>query len=66
MKNLQTISGREIKVTANHSARTFTIRTNAAKYRTFKMDKQEFNSALYWTGQDWQEFLKTSEYHKVK
>lgn len=66
MKNLQTISGREIKVTANHSARTFTIRTSAAKYRTFKMDKQEFNSAFYWTGQDWQEFLKSSDYYKVK
>lgn len=67
MKTLRTISDREIKVTANHSARTFTIRTNAAKYRTLPMSKDEFNHAnRNWTGNDWQQFLKTDEYYTVK
>ena len=54
------------KATANHSKRTFTIRKNGTTYRTFKMDKEEFNSALYWTENDWQHFLKSSDYYKVK
>lgn len=66
MKNLTTITGRELKITANNSARTFTIRTSFAKYRTCKMSRQEFLSALRWTGNDWQEFLKTDEYYVVK
>lgn len=66
MKTLRTISDREIKVTANHSARTFTIRKNGTTYRTLKMDKEEFNSAIYWTTNDWQQFLKSSDYYKVK
>jgi hypothetical protein len=67
MKTLHTISDREIKVTPNHSRNTFTIRTSAAKYRTLPMSKYEFNNAnRNWTGNDWQQFLKTDEYYKVK
>ena len=66
MKTLKTITGREINVSSNKSARTFTVKTDAATYRTNKMSKEEFNSALNWTGNDWQQFLKTDEYYRVK
>jgi hypothetical protein len=57
---------REIKVRANHSKRTFTIRTGEGfKYRTIQMDKDEFNSCLYNTVNDWAQFLRSSDYYKV-
>lgn len=65
MKNLKTISGRELKVSSNKSARTFTIRTDAAKFRTHPMNKEEFNSCLNNTGNDWQQFLNSGDYYKV-
>ena len=59
-----------IKVTANQSARTFTIRTFVdcklhAKYRTTEMSKQEFDECEYNTESDWNEFLKCGSYYKV-
>ncbi len=65
MKTLTTISNRKLKVSSNKSARTFTIRTEAGKYRTLPMSKEEFNSCLNNTGNDWQQFLKGSDYFKV-
>ena len=64
---LKTITGRVIKVTPNNSNRTFTIRTGGAKYRTIRMSKDEFESAKrkYWTGNDWNHFLKTDEYYRA-
>ena len=55
-----------MKITSNKSARTYTINVGYAKYRTFKMSKQEFDSAYYWSQNDWNQFLKTDEYFKVK
>lgn len=66
MENLTTITGRKISVTANKSAKTFTIRTNGSKYRTIKMSKDEFNSCENNTGNDWADFLKSSDYYLVK
>lgn len=63
---LKTITGSLIKVTPNNSKRTFTIRTTSAKYRTNRMDKDDFASAKYWTGNDWSQFLKTDEYYVVR
>lgn len=66
---MKTITGVEIKVTANHSARTFTIRKNTSKYRTTKFpNKQEFDHAnRFWTANDWQNFLSsTSDYYVVR
>lgn len=64
---MKTITGREIKVKSNKSKRTFTIRTDAGKYRTLPFSKQEFEQAdIFWTGNDWQNFLKTDGYYKVK
>lgn len=66
MKTLKTITGREITiVSSNKKNRTFTIKTDAAKYITNKMSKDEFNQAQYWTGNDWNQFLKTDEYSKI-
>ena len=65
MKTLKTITGEEIRITSNKSKRTFTIRTEAGKYRTFQMSQEEFDSAEYWTGNDWKQFLKTDEYYRV-
>lgn len=67
MKTLKTITGREIKVTANHSARTFTIRSNGSKYRTTRLNQDDFHSCLNNTGNDWADFLKYSQdYSLVK
>lgn len=66
MKTLKTITGRVIKVTPNNSKRTFTLRTDGAKYRTNRMDKDEFEGAKSWTGNDWSQFLKTDEYYPVR
>lgn len=66
MKTLHTISDRELKVSSNKRERTFRIKTESATFKTFPMSKDEFNSAEYWTGQDWQQFLRTDEYYKIK
>jgi len=66
MKIFTTISGREIKVSSNKSKRTFTITTAVGKYRTFPMEKDEFNSCLNNTGNDWQQYLNSSsDYYKI-
>lgn len=65
MKLFTTITGREIKVSANRSARTFIIKTESGKYRTTKMDKEEFQSNLNNTGNDWQQFLNGCDYYAV-
>ena len=62
---MKTISGREIKVTANQSKKTFTIRTETAKYRTYPMSKEEFKNCENNTANDWQQFLKSDDYYRV-
>ena len=66
MKTFKTITGRIIKVSANKSKRTFTIKTDAATYRTSPMTKEEFESCEYNTGNDWNDFLKSNDYYKVR
>ncbi len=63
---MKTITGRQIQVSANHIKRTFTIRTDVAKYRTLPMSKEEFESCLNNTGNDWQNFLKSNYYFKYE
>ena len=66
-KNAETSTGREIKVSSNKKTITFTIRNDAAKYRTLAFTREEFDKAdRFWTGQDWQNFLKTDNYYKIK
>ena len=60
-----------IKVVANQTKRTFTIRTYvngkfSAKYRTIQFSKEEFSENEYNTENDWREFLKSSDYSEVK
>jgi len=71
-KNIKTmqVSNQTLKVTANQSARTFTIRTYVngvfyTKYRTVKFSKQEFEENENNTENDWKQFLKTSDYYAV-
>lgn len=66
MKNLHTITGRELKITSNKSKRHFTIITESSKFRTFPMSKEEFKSCEHNTGNDWNQFLKSDDYYKVK
>jgi hypothetical protein len=67
MRTLTTISRRELKVSSNKSKKTFTIRTESAKYRTLPMSREDFEHAnRNWTGNDWQQFLKTDEYVEVR
>ena len=61
---------KNISVTANQSARTFTLRVydkgkKYAKYRTIQMSQEEFDSSEHNTENDWKQFLKTDEYYKV-
>lgn len=63
--NYTTITGRQIKVRPNVSKKHYTIVTESGRYRTLPMGNEEFNNANYWTGNDWQNFLKTDEYFKV-
>lgn len=64
---MRTITGREIKVSPNHSAKTFTIRTESGKYRTNRMSKDEFYDNIHNTGNDWQEYLNgAGSYYKIK
>lgn len=63
---LTTISGRTIKVNSNVSKRHFTIKTESGTYRTYPMSKQEFEENEYNTGNDWQQFLNSDDYYKVR
>jgi hypothetical protein len=60
-----------IKATANQRLRRFTLRCYEnevmyAKYKTVFMTQEEFNSAEFWTQEDWKQFLRTTdEYYKV-
>ena len=54
------------KITSNKQKRHYTINKGYAKYRALPMDKKEFNSAYYWTINDWKQFLKTDEYFLLK
>lgn len=66
MKTLTTNLGETLKISANHSRRTFTIRTEVAKYRTIRLSNEEFNSCLNNTGQDWRQFLRSDDYYEVR
>lgn len=60
----------QIRVTPNHSKRTFTIREylcNGAtlKFRTIPFSRNEFESMLYNTEEDWHQFLKTDAYYRI-
>jgi arsenate reductase-like glutaredoxin family protein len=55
----------EIMVKANNSRRTFTIVTDVAKYRTYQMSKEEFQSCLHNTQNDWRNFLRSDDYYKI-
>ena len=65
MRVFKTISGRTIKVTSNKRLRHYTIKTESGKYRTFKLDKDSFNSCRHNTGNDWQAYLNSNDYYKV-
>ena len=59
-----------IKATANQSKRTFTIRCYDngklyAKYRTYPMTQEQFDTEEYNTQNDWNQFLKSNDYYKV-
>ena len=62
----KTISGCTITATPNYKKRTFTIRTETGKYRTFPMSKQKFNSSIHDTANDWQNYLKYENYLVIK
>jgi len=65
MKTYKTITGEEIRVSSNKSARTFTIRTSGGKFRTYPTSRKEFENNEYNTGNDWKDFLKSNDYYKV-
>lgn len=64
---MKIIQESEINVCANKSRRTFTIRVNGNKYRTVRMNKEEFNNNSNNTANDWRYFLHScsGDYYKV-
>jgi hypothetical protein len=64
-KTFTTISNYEIKVRENNSKKHFTIITSGGKYKTLPMNKEEFNSCLNNTANDWKQFLKSNDYYKI-
>ena len=59
-----------IKVKANKSLRTFTIRKYIneklfVKYRTIELNQDEFDREEMITENDWKHFLKSDDYYKV-
>ena len=53
---------RTIKATPNYRKRTFTLRTSTGfKYRTECMNKEDFNSCLNNTTNDWAYYLKSNQ-----
>ena len=60
-----TNTGEKISVSANQSKRTFTIRTEYAKYRTYRMSKEDFENEERNTGNDWKYFLRSDDYFRV-
>ena len=52
-----------MKVKANKSKRTFTIRTANAKYRTCVFSKEEFEENELNTSSDWEHFLRTQDFY---
>lgn len=66
MKIYKTITGRTITVvSSNKKNRTYIIKTDVAKYITNKMSKLDFENAKFWTGDDWNQYLKSDEYSKI-
>lgn len=67
--NLEKDKKMKITATANYSAQTFTIRKTdgefKSKYRTIRLSKDEFNSCLHNTENDWKQFLKSDDYYVV-
>ena len=60
-----------ITATANNKNRTYTIRQYdkdilISKYRTFKMNKQDFKSNIHNTLNDWKQYLKSYEYYRIR
>ena len=62
---MKTITGVEIKVKANQSKRTFTIRKEGLKFRTDKMNRVDFESNENNTANDWQDFLNGSNSYQL-
>ena len=64
---MKIIQENKINVCANKSKRTFTIRVNGNKYRTVRMNKEEFNNNSNNTANDWRYFLHScsGDYYKV-
>ena len=62
---MKTISGVEIRVKANQSKRTFTIRKEGQKFRTDKMNRVDFESNENNTANDWQDFLNGSNSYQL-
>lgn len=66
MRKLNTTNCLFIAVSSNQREHTFRIKTNSGTYKTAQMTKEEFDDADYWTGNDWQNYLRTEQYTKIK
>ena len=66
LKHVKTGCGKEYALSFNNKKRVVTIYSDGTMYRTYPMDKEDYNSASYWTGNDWSNFMKTDDYYRVK
>lgn len=65
MKILQVITGKQLRVSANQSALTFTIHTEQGKFRSYPLEEAKFNSLLNNTPDEWRQFLRDTEHLTV-
>ena len=66
MRKLNTIGSYFLAVSSNKRERTFRIKTNSGTYKTTQLTRDEFDDAENWTGNDWQNYLRTEQYTKIK
>ena len=57
---------KNLTATPNYSKRTFTLRYHGSKYRTCKLDKNEFEDCLFNTENDWKNFLRNNQVTAIK
>jgi hypothetical protein len=63
----KTSTGRIITVRKNISLRHWTIICSSGIYKTYQMTGEEFSASENWTGNDWNQFLKSgNEYYPIK
>ena len=66
LKRATTNFGKQYRLSFNNRKRVVTIYSGDIKFRTYPMSNEVYDSAYFWTGNDWYHFMKTNDYYRVK